>query len=202
MSVTTFKSLPESYQWYFNNVPLLGQTNNTISLVSEQSPIAGRYSVLVSNALGSVSLTNLLSVNELVKYAGITITSAPTSTVTLQYKDTLQPASQWQILTEITLGDVPALFIESEPATMHPSRFYRGAAMGGAASRLQVRLYNNLVFRGQPGLTYRIEFDDTPRTLGPWTTAIDLNAPTGFESWMDLQSGDHPQRVYRVTILP
>jgi hypothetical protein len=68
---------PLSYQWYFNTNALLGgQTGSNLTIISAQATNAGKYSVRISNAGGSV-------------------TSAPaTLTVLLPPNITVQPQSQ------------------------------------------------------------------------------------------------------------
>ena len=46
---------PLSYQWRFENSSLLGQTNPTLSLTSLSTNQAGDYSVVISNAAGSIT---------------------------------------------------------------------------------------------------------------------------------------------------
>ncbi len=54
---------PLSYQWQFNNVPIAGATSATLTLTNVQPNNNGRYSVRVSNAVGSItSQTAILNV--------------------------------------------------------------------------------------------------------------------------------------------
>ena len=57
-SVLASGSSPLFYQWYYNtNSILLTQTNFTLTVTNAQTSDAGSYSVLVSNAFGSVTST-------------------------------------------------------------------------------------------------------------------------------------------------
>jgi outer membrane protein assembly factor BamB len=47
-------SAPLNYQWLFNDTPIAGETQSTLSLPNVQSGHAGKYTVRVSNAVGSV----------------------------------------------------------------------------------------------------------------------------------------------------
>lgn len=48
-------SEPLNYQWYFGGVPLVGQTNSSLTLPKVQLTNAGDYTVTVSNALGTAT---------------------------------------------------------------------------------------------------------------------------------------------------
>jgi pectate lyase len=64
-SVLAGGTAPLAYQWFFNtNTPLADATNSTLTLTNLQTTNGGVYSVLVSNAIGSVISSNaLLTVN-------------------------------------------------------------------------------------------------------------------------------------------
>ncbi len=55
LSVTANGTPPLSYQWKFNGTDISGATNSTFSIASVQSSDAGSYTVLISNAGGSVT---------------------------------------------------------------------------------------------------------------------------------------------------
>jgi sugar lactone lactonase YvrE len=54
-SVTASGRPTVTYQWYFNGTAITGATNSMYSLLSAQSGNAGNYTVVVSNAMGSVT---------------------------------------------------------------------------------------------------------------------------------------------------
>lgn len=53
---------PLSYQWFFKDTPLAGQTRDTLSITNVELPNAGVYTLVVSNELGTVSKDLNLSV--------------------------------------------------------------------------------------------------------------------------------------------
>ncbi len=61
-SVTAVGSDPISYDWYSNNVPVLGATNATLQLTNITASAAANYSVTVSNLLSSLSTNANLTV--------------------------------------------------------------------------------------------------------------------------------------------
>ncbi len=56
-----------AYQWYFNETPFSGATGNTLSFANARSSDAGDYTVVITNALGSVTSAK----------ATLTVTAAP-----------------------------------------------------------------------------------------------------------------------------
>lgn len=54
-SVTASGSAPLSYQWKFNNAPVAGATNATLTLTALTTNAAGQYSVTVTNLAGATN---------------------------------------------------------------------------------------------------------------------------------------------------
>jgi len=64
LSVTATGSAPLSYQWSLNGTILAGATDSSLTLANVQITDAGSYSIVVTNAFGSVTSSNaLLTVN-------------------------------------------------------------------------------------------------------------------------------------------
>jgi len=59
-SVTAFGGRPLSYQWRLNGIDVDGATNTILTITNAQRSQAGNYSVLVTNALGSVASSNAI----------------------------------------------------------------------------------------------------------------------------------------------
>jgi probable HAF family extracellular repeat protein len=70
-SVTATGTTPLSYRWLFNGTNVAGATNVTLTITNAQAASAGSYSVVVTNAVGSVSSSN----------AVLTLLTAPTIVV-------------------------------------------------------------------------------------------------------------------------
>ena len=68
-SVVAAGSQPLSYQWYFNGTAIAGATSATYGITNAQAANAGAYTVIVTNAFGSVSSAA----------ATLTVTPGPTT---------------------------------------------------------------------------------------------------------------------------
>jgi alpha-tubulin suppressor-like RCC1 family protein len=76
LSVALTGQSPFSYQWLYNGTNLPGATNNPLTIPDVHVNQSGNYSVLVSNAYGTV-----LSSNAVVNVAPLAITSQPTNRI-------------------------------------------------------------------------------------------------------------------------
>jgi hypothetical protein len=97
-SVAATGNSPLSYRWRFNNVPLSGRTNASLPLTNVQAQVAGGYSVLVSNTLGSVTST----------VATLTILFPPT--ITQQPRSLIALEGQNAVFTAAASGTPPIGF--------------------------------------------------------------------------------------------
>ncbi|MBU6401242.1 MAG: immunoglobulin domain-containing protein, partial [Verrucomicrobia bacterium] len=62
-TVVASGTAPLSYQWEFNGAPIAGATASSLTLNNVDTAVAGTYSVIVSNAGGSVTSAAVLVVN-------------------------------------------------------------------------------------------------------------------------------------------
>ena len=119
---------PLSYQWQFYYTNLPGATNASL-LVSNVGPAQlGTYSVIVSNAGGTVSSYAALSLMQIQTYVGLSLLSANTNyTYRIEYTTNLTNPVIWTPLTNYistTTNSNPTEFIDRDsPKT--PKRFYR-----------------------------------------------------------------------------
>ena len=133
---TAFGIAPLGYQWLFNGTPLAGQTSPALALTNLQTAQMGAYSLLVSNANGSVtSVPAQLTVLEppAFQLAGITalggsisvsLLSTAGRAYTLEFKDSLADTNWTPILPAIPgTGAIISLSETNNPGA--PVRFYR-----------------------------------------------------------------------------
>jgi hypothetical protein len=57
-NVTARGNAPMAYQWRLNGFALAGATNSSLTLTNVQPGMAGNYSVLITNSLGSITSSN------------------------------------------------------------------------------------------------------------------------------------------------
>ena len=114
-----------AYQWRLNGTNIVGATNSSLTLSNITASQAGVYTVLVSNAAGTItSSAATLSLLGIKQYAGLTITGQAGGNYLIEYMNTIN--SSWATLTNITIPVSPYLFIDTDSPN-HPSRFYRAS---------------------------------------------------------------------------
>ena len=91
---------PLSYQWYFNGVPLLGKTSQSLLLDGVSLSQAGQYGVVVTNAFGSVTSAPAVLVVE--KPAGPSIVLQP-------YGEAVAPGGYFALCV-VALGRPPLFY--------------------------------------------------------------------------------------------
>jgi hypothetical protein len=111
-SVVATGEAPLSYQWLFNASPVLGATGSNFSLINAQLSNAGPYSVVVSNAVGSVT------------------SAVATLTVVVPLTIVMQPLSQ-----TVTQNTRITFFVVAESSgTLSYQWLYNGANLVGSTS--------------------------------------------------------------------
>jgi hypothetical protein len=128
-TVTTAGTPPLSYQWLKNGTPIEGATGSSLVLTNLQLSDAGNYSVVVSNAYGSITSSNAyLTMNpagvSLALYSGITIDGVVGLTYGIQYSTDLSNTNSWRGMVNVTLSVPTELWFDVQPANQ-PQRYYR-----------------------------------------------------------------------------
>jgi hypothetical protein len=136
LQVSAVGGSPLIYQWLKNGSPITGATNAALLLPNLTPANTGSYSVMVSNAFGSVlSQPAVLVVQTLgppglatYSYAGLSITGIIGRTYTIQYARNLQSTNDWQTVTNLVLSVTPQVWIDYDSPSS-PRRFYRAALL-------------------------------------------------------------------------
>jgi hypothetical protein len=133
-TVGASSQFPLSYQWYFNqtNMIVYPASFATLMLPSVTVNAAGYYSVVVTNAYGSVtsSVATLTVVTPLVHNANGSVTlgfaGIPSSTIRVFAATNLAPPITWQpVFTNSNVGTNVTWQFTDTNAVYFPQRFYR-----------------------------------------------------------------------------
>lgn len=133
LSVGAWGSGPLSYQWFDNGVAIAGATDQSLTFTGIQVTNSGLYTVVVSNAFGTVTNTPEQVV---VEPAGVSLGLSPTVTITgvvgyiytIQRTANLSDTNSWVTVTNLTLTDPVQIWVDTNINTAlpgNPMQFYR-----------------------------------------------------------------------------
>jgi hypothetical protein len=133
LSVRAWGSGPLGYQWFNNGVAILNATNPTLAFTNIQFTNAGLYTVVVSNALGSVTnIPEQVVVNpagvSLGLYPGVTISGVVGYNYIIQSTTNLANTNSWVTVDTLTLAQPIQLWVDTNTDTTlpaNPQRYYQ-----------------------------------------------------------------------------
>ena len=117
-----------SYQWQKDGASIIEATGTSLVLTNLQATNAGRYKVVVSNPVGSITSSNAyLTIRPsdlaLALYSGLTIEGAVGQTYGIQCSTNLDNTNGWWGLTNLTLQAPAELWLDVQPAAQF-QRYY------------------------------------------------------------------------------
>ncbi|HWY77296.1 MAG TPA: immunoglobulin domain-containing protein, partial [Verrucomicrobiae bacterium] len=202
---------PLTFQWEDNGTNIPNATNAFFTIGAAQFADAGAYSVLVSNATGSVLSSNAMltvtpvqppmlqgAVDQLSshKMFVISFTSNPGQRYVVQYTDA--PANGgWSVLTNVTATATNTVC--HDPIIGWPQRFYRVLVAAVLPERVQLTgaLQSGqfiLAFNATTGKSYTVQYQDG---LGAWTVLTNITAANTNVLLTNPIIG--PQRLFQVS---
>ncbi len=113
-----------SYQWQFNGTNLSGATGASLTLTNYSAANVGVYTVVISNAAGSVtSLPIVIATTDIKLFAGVIINGPIGSNYLIQANGNLA-STNWTTLTNLALPTQPYVYIDyNSPG--NNQQFYR-----------------------------------------------------------------------------
>jgi uncharacterized repeat protein (TIGR03803 family) len=113
-----------SYQWQLNGVNIAGANGSSLNIPNVSSANVGVYTVVVSNAAGSVtSAPAVISGVAIKMFAGVIVYGALGSNYLIQATGNLA-STNWTLLTNIALPSQPYIYIDYTSPT-NSQQFYR-----------------------------------------------------------------------------
>jgi uncharacterized repeat protein (TIGR03803 family) len=113
-----------SYQWLFNGTNIAGAAGASFTITKVSPAMIGVYSVIVSNASGSVTSSSaMLASVGIAMFAGVIVDGPIGSNYLIQSSSNLA-STNWTTLTNVTLPTQPYIYIDYSSPT-NPLQFYR-----------------------------------------------------------------------------
>ena len=113
-----------NFQWYFGGTSIPGATSTTLTVTNANFSKVGTYSVVISNASGSVTNSAVLSLLNLKMYAALTLAGPVGASYKIESTSAFGNTNVWQHRTNLTLTSNPQLWFDLESPT-NASGFYR-----------------------------------------------------------------------------
>jgi uncharacterized repeat protein (TIGR01451 family) len=119
-----------SYQWYFNGVPIVGQTGPTLTLPNPTSADSGLYTVAVISPSGTILAPSFaVTVLDIKMFAGLVINGIVGRNYRIDYSNDLGTPVNWTTLvSSINVNANPFTYIDLTSPTF-PKRFYRAVLL-------------------------------------------------------------------------
>jgi hypothetical protein len=111
-----------TYQWQLNGTNIIGANSASLTLSNILSGDVGVYTVIVSNAAGSVSSSVMVASVAIQMYAGVIVDGPLGSNYLIQSRAYL--VESWVTLTNVALPTQPYIYIDYNSPT-NRQQFYR-----------------------------------------------------------------------------
>jgi uncharacterized repeat protein (TIGR03803 family) len=193
------------YQWFFNATNGLdgATTNSALRLANVQPAQAGAYTVVVTNAFGTVtSAPASLSVIPPVErrpVPALTLMGQPGSALNLDFAAALGPASQWTTFDTVLLNQTSQWYFDvSTP--LPPQVFYRAWQPGPSSVNpsLELHLVPAITLRGDIGHSLRLDYINQFGPTDAWVTLATVTLTNTSQLYFDTSAPGQPERLYRL----
>jgi hypothetical protein len=194
--------------WYFNSTNLIScSTNRELELTNLQLSQSGAYTVVVSNASGTVTsapaMLNVIAPVERRPVLGVKVTGETTSLLHVDYADSLSPAPTWTPLGSVSLTGTPQYCFDLTLPLPSP-RFYRAWQTGtpGVSPSLDLHLVPAITLTGTIGGSVRLDYINQFGPIDAWVTLATVPLTNTSQLYFDISAPGQPQRLYRVVQIP
>lgn len=195
-----------SYQWYFDGTNRLSGTNSVLQLAGVQSSQSGAYTVVVINAMGSVTsapaFLNVIAPVERSKVPALRLSGKTGQVLNLDVTATLSPPLNWEVVDSVLLTEDPQWYLpQTTPA--HAQRFFR-VWQSGVPSVPEVGVYlaPALALSGAIGSSLRVDYINQFGPIDAWVTLATVTLTNTPQLYFDTSSIGQPPRLWRIVPVP
>ncbi len=208
---------PFTYQWQLNGTNLLYATNSTLSILSARQSNVGQYTLIASNAYGSVtsSAANLFLYPYLnAPFTGVVTYWGQTNTLSVGAWGSGSLAYQWYFNgtaiagatnTTLPLGGIQftnagqySVVVSSSLGSVTNTPYQ--VVVNPAETSLG--LFPGVIIKGTVGYSYTIQATTDLSTTNSWATVTNITLTSPIQIWndnsSDVHSAGNPQKFYQV----
>ena len=207
-TVGTFGDPASAYLWFLNGSQLVAcGTNDDLGLNGLQLSQSGVYTVVVTNAFGSVTsppvMLNVITPVERRPVPAVGLFGQAGEVLGLDYRDSLSPATNWETIANITLSNLPQFYFDlTEP--LPPQRYFRSwqMALPDTEPMLDLHIVPAITLTGNVGDTFRLDYINAIGPTDAWVTLDTVTLTNMSQLYFDVSSIGQPRRLYRIVPVP
>ena len=216
-TATAYSFYPFTYQWQLNGTNLLYATNSTLSILSARQSNVGQYTLIASNAYGSVtsSAANLFLYPYLnAPFTGVVTYWGQTNTLSVGAWGSGSLAYQWYFngtaIAGATNTTLPLGGIQFTNAGQYS--VVVSNSLGSVTNtpyqvvvnpaNISLGLFAGVIIQGTVGYNYTIQATTDLSTTNSWATVTNITLTSPIQIWndnsSDVHSAGNPQKFYQV----
>ena len=190
------------FRWFHNGNAIPGATQTTLTIPSVTRAAEGIYTVVASNSLGQATsqpITAVVSNVDPQSFVGLKWEGSNAGPVTLEATARLGETTAWHSISNYPSSTTTQQYVEMDPGDS--ARFYRLNAP--AAFQFSAAGWVNGWWITEPAGT-RVRIEMVSATTGgiAWQVLTDLTLSASPYLFLDLDSLDARERVYRTSVVP
>jgi hypothetical protein len=195
--------------WYLNTTNLIScSTDCELELTNVQFAQSGAYTVVVSNALGSVTSApaalNVIAAVERRPVPGIRVTGETGNLLNVDYANSLSPTPKWTTLGSVSLTSTSPYYFDLT-LPLPPLRFYRAWQTGSPGILPSLSLLGvvpAITLTGSIGHSVRLNYINQFGPTDAWVTLDTVTLTNTPQLYFDTSAWRQPPRLYRLIQLP
>jgi Immunoglobulin I-set domain len=195
--------------WYLNSTNLIScSTNRELNLTNVQFAQSGAYTVVISNALGSVTsapaMLDVIAAVERRPVPGVKVAGEAGSLLNVDYTDSLRPTPNWTRLGSVSLTSTSQYSFDVT-LPLPPQRFYRAWRTGtpGMLPALSLPgMVPAITLTGNVGDSLRLDYINQFGPIDAWVTLDTVTLTNTSQLYFDVSAPGQPQRLYRIVPSP
>jgi uncharacterized repeat protein (TIGR03803 family) len=196
-----------SYQWFFNDLTIVGGTNRDLLLPRVQVSDVGAYSLNVRNPSDSVTsapaMLNVIPAVERRPVPGVRLTGETGSSLNVDYASSISSAPDWQAFDTVNLTNPPQYSFDLT-VPLPPQRFYRAWQTGvpGVRPSLDLMFVPAIALSGNVGDSLRVDCINQFGPTDAWMTLNTVTLTNTSQLYFDVSAPGQPPRLYRIVPNP
>jgi uncharacterized repeat protein (TIGR03803 family) len=196
---------PLTYLWFQDAAPIIASTNRHLTFPAIQPSQAGVYTVVVTNAFGSITsppaILNVISGVPRRLVPALALTGLPGSFLLVQSSPTAGPWPVWSLLSSVMLTNSPQ-WIADLSVPVLSQNYYRASGTTPPPATLHLAQVPAIALAGTVGAAIRIDYINQFGPVDAWQELETVTLAAPSQDYVDTSAPGQPPRLYRVSTAP